>query len=59
MSEHNPGEPDLGHDDDAEHNPGEPEFGNAGALGFDDPDAAEDLDLEDLDEIDDEDDDEV
>ncbi len=36
--EHNPGEPDLGHDDDAEHNPGEPVF--------DDPEAEEEAEEE-------------
>jgi hypothetical protein len=33
MTEHNPGEPDFGHDDDAQHNPGEPKFGEGESGG--------------------------
>jgi hypothetical protein len=45
MPEHNPGEPDFGHDPADEHNPGEPTFDGHDDLDVDDPDELdEDLD---------------
>jgi hypothetical protein len=42
MPEHNPGEPDFGHDQTDEHNPGEPKFNGGEDAGFDDPDDLDD-----------------
>ncbi len=42
-SEHNPGEPDFGHDEAAEHNPGEPQFGTENEDEGGDAETAEDV----------------
>ena len=41
MSEHNPGEPDFGHDEDAQHNPGEPSFEDGEGVDDASPEAIE------------------
>lgn len=42
-AEHNPGEPDFGHEEDAEHNPGEPTFGDEEAPSGEADQAADDV----------------